>query len=116
MWLRRGLLIILLLISLPFTGCGEDDPSFGGPTPSASDPVDPSFQAAREACTFTGGDKVAETLGLSEAARASIPIKHVVVLMKENRSFDHIFGKLQDQEQPDTEQIPGDFQNPTTIL
>jgi phospholipase C len=54
---------------------------------------------------------VKDTLGLSDAARAAIPIKNVIVLMKENRSFDHILGKLHDQGQPLTEGIPAGFSN-----
>lgn len=68
----------------------------------------------RESCTFTGGATVKETLGLTEAARLAIPIKHVIILMKENRSFDHIFGTLHEQGQPDSEPIPADFRNPTS--
>src|SRR5262249_16332354 len=48
----------------------------------------------------------------SAADRAAIPIKHVVVLMKENRSFDHLLGKLHDQGQPEAEALPADFTNP----
>jgi phospholipase C len=66
----------------------------------------------RQACAFAGGAKVAETLGLDAQARAAIPIKHVVVLMKENRAFDHLLGKLHDQGQPGTEAIPATFTNP----
>ena len=91
-------------------GCGESDPEVAGGDASAS--VDPSFQVARAACTFTGGATVKDTLGLSDAARASIPIKYAIILMKENRSFDHVFGKLHEQGQPGTEPIPADFKNP----
>ena len=31
---------------------------------------------------------------------AAIPIDHIIVLMQENRSFDHYFGQLHDQGQP----------------
>jgi phospholipase C len=54
---------------------------------------------------------VADTLGLDAAARAALPIKHIVVAMKENRAFDHYFGKLHDQGQPGTEAIPATFTN-----
>ena len=57
------------------------------PSPPRPDPMLP----LRELCTFTKGDRTLETLGHEPA---SIPIKHVIVLMKENRSFDHIFGGL----------------------
>ncbi len=109
--LRRSLPLVLVILSLG--GCGDDGESHT-PTADASAPTDPRFQAAREACTFTGGAKVTDTLGISEAARANIPIKHVVILMKENRSFDHVLGKLHEQGQPGTDAIPADFQNPTS--
>jgi phospholipase C len=78
------------------------------PSPIASD----SLADQRQACAFTTGAKVAETLGLDAAARSAIPIKHIVVLMKENRSFDHLLGRLHDEGQPDTEAIPATFTNP----
>lgn len=81
----------------------------GGTCPSPV-PADP-LAAQRQACTFATGAKVKDTLGLSEAARAAIPIKNVIVLMKENRSFDHIMGALHEQGQPLTEGIPASFSN-----
>jgi phospholipase C len=36
----------------------------------------------------------------------------VVVVMKENRSFDHLFGALHDRGQPEVEAIPATFTNP----
>ena len=47
----------------------------------------------------------------SAAARAAIPIKHVIVVMKENRSFDHMLGRLHDRGQPDAEPVPPTFAN-----
>src|SRR6266481_505332 len=63
------------------------------------------------ACPFGSGAKVTETLPISEIERAAIPIKHVIVLMKENRSFDHLLGNLHDSGQLDTEAIPAAFTN-----
>src|SRR5205814_8672494 len=57
------------------------------------------------------GARVTETLGLSEEARAAIPIDHIIVLMKENRSFDHILGRLHEAGQPEAEAIPDTFVN-----
>ncbi len=113
MRLRRRAEVILALALFCLAGCGEDD-SAGAAGSTALPPADPSFQIAREACTFSGGAKVEETLGLTAAQRVGIPIKHVVVLMKENRSFDHVLGKLHEQGQPGTEPIPAEFQNPTS--
>jgi phospholipase C len=61
-------------------------------------------------CPFPAGALASETLGLSEAARRAIPLRHVVVMMKENRSFDHIFGGLQ-ATRPDVETFPASYAN-----
>lgn len=79
---------------------------------SCPQPVPPDPLATqRAACMFTAGAKVRDTIGIGDAERAAIPVKHVVVLMKENRSFDQILGKLHDQGQPGTEAIPPTFSN-----
>src|SRR5438552_9679693 len=57
-------------------------------TPIALD----SLASRRATCSFQGGAKVTDTLPISEVQRASIPIQHVIVVMKENRSFDHLLG------------------------
>lgn len=78
-------------------------------------PAVDSLRAARDACTFKAGAKVEDTLGVSAADRAKIPIEHVIVMMKENRSFDHLFGKLKEQGQPDAETFPAGFSNKNTL-
>ncbi|MDB4997778.1 MAG: Phospholipase 4 precursor [Myxococcaceae bacterium] len=60
------------------------------PSPPIADPK----VADRAACKFVAGAKVADTLGIDATARAQIPITHVIIVMQENRSFDHYFGKL----------------------
>jgi phospholipase C len=109
-----------LLALLALVGCSSTPSSGGGgqgggggsgptcPSPLADDPL----AAQRQACAFTTGAKVADTLGLTPAARAALPVKNIVVLMKENRSFDHILGRLHTQGQPDAEAIPSTFTNP----
>src|SRR5262249_13721377 len=42
---------------------------------------------------------------------ANIPIKHLIIVMEENRSFDHYFGMLYKSGQPDAEPLPSDFSN-----
>jgi phospholipase C len=54
---------------------------------------------------------VKDTLGLDAAAQAALPIKHIIVMMKENRAFDHLLGQLNSQGQPGTEAIPSTFTN-----
>ena len=79
---------------------------------ACSSPVAPDPRAEqRAACAFTAGARAADTVGLGGAARAALPIRHVIVAMKENRSFDHIFGAL-GALQPDAEVFPGAFRNP----
>ncbi len=48
--------------------------------------------AARAACTFKRGALPDETLGLGIPTGKDIPIETIVVLVQENRSFDHYFG------------------------
>jgi phospholipase C len=92
-------------------GGGGDDasdaPTSCDPTPVPDDPT----LTQRQACTFAAGAKVADTLGLGDADRSKIPLKHVIVLMKENRSFDHIFGNLAKAGQPDVEVAADDWSN-----
>jgi phospholipase C len=60
-------------------------------TPEAppAPPIDPR-EAARASCTFRAGALATDTLG---NLPAKLPIEHVIVLMQENRSFDHVLGK-----------------------
>lgn len=68
----------------------------------------------REACAFGPGARVDQTLGFDRDAGARIPITHVIVVMQENRSFDHILGHLAISGQPDAEGIPDSYRNPDT--
>jgi phospholipase C len=79
-------------------------------TPVATDPL----RATREGCAFQAGAHVRDTLGVTDGQRAAIPIKHVVVVVQENRSFDHYFGKLSVSGQPEAEGPPDTFSNPAT--
>lgn len=74
-------------------------------------PADP-FEHERAACAFGPGARASETLAWTHALADSIPIRHVIVLMKENRSFDHLFGKLHDLGQPASEAVPSTYVNP----
>jgi len=75
---------------------------------STTDPL----ATRRAACAFAGGARPTATLPLSETSRAAIPIKHIVVIMKENRSFDHLLGGLNAAGQPAVAPIPASFTNP----
>lgn len=69
-----------------------------------------STEQQRAECTYNAGSRATESLGISAATRKQIPIDHVIVMMKENRSFDHLFGML-GKGQPNSEPIPSDFSN-----
>jgi phospholipase C len=48
--------------------------------------------AEREACAFDVRATTEETLGVPASLGLALPIRHVIVLMKENRSYAHLFG------------------------
>jgi phospholipase C len=83
----------------------------GAPTCPSAPVLDP-ISARRAACAFGAGAMPLETLGITADFRNAIPIRHVVVLMKENRSFDEYFGQLWRRGQPASEPLPGTFSNP----
>ncbi len=66
----------------------------------------------RAACAYGTGDRAVTSLGIDDATAAAIPIRHVVVVMKENRSFDEMLGRLHDRGMPDVEPVPASFMNP----
>jgi phospholipase C len=117
---------VLVAISVCLVGCRDRSPAdecksanAGQVPPTPADPplicpvaipADPSA-ASRSTCTFTAGARVADTLGLPPALASTIPIRHVIVVMKENRSFDQLFGQLHDQGQPASEAVPATFFN-----
>ncbi len=85
-----------------------DDPTLGC---GVAIPADPAANG-RAACQFTAGARAPASLGIDEATRTQIPIRHVVILMKENRSFDHLLGPLHDRGRPDIEGVPPTYSNP----
>ncbi len=68
--------------------------------------------AKRSACTFKSGARASDTLSLTASERAAIPIKHVIIVTQENRSFDHYFGRLTATGKTDVEGPPASFSNP----
>src|SRR5260370_110457 len=66
----------------------------------------------RAACAFAAGAHVADTLGLSAMQRQRLPIKHIVIVTQENRSFDHFLGRLPMAGQPDADGWPASFTVP----
>jgi len=85
-----------------------DDPNLGC---GAQIPAD-GTAANRAACVYAAGARAPASLGIEASLPSAIPIRHVIIMMKENRSFDHLFGKLHDRGQPDVEAVPADYSNP----
>lgn len=79
----------------------------GGGTCLLSLPAD-TLADERTSCTFTAGATAADTLGIDDALARRLPIDHIVVVMQENRSFDHYFATLDH----DVDPLPSTYTNP----
>jgi phospholipase C len=115
-----------LLFLVVLAGCGDDTQPFadaaapdsaghgdGSGAVCPSDIPDDPLLPMRQACAFEGGAMASQTIGLSDADRMRIPIRHIIVLMKENHSVDHYFSQLK-ATQPDIEAFPPGFTVPDT--
>ncbi|MGZ6095342.1 MAG: phospholipase C, partial [Polyangiales bacterium] len=88
----------------------DEPPPWTKPTTCPSPPRADGRAIYRGACSFAAGAKTKQSLALTDEERARIPIKHVIVVMKENRSFDHLLGGLK-KLQPDVETFPAGWSN-----
>ncbi len=120
----RAVLVALAVATALSASCDPQKADWGlGAIDTMKTPADPPLvcgvvlpptatnAAERASCKFTAGSHPSETLGPINGPQ--IPIRHVIFLMKENRSFDHLFGKLHDLV-PDVEAVPASFTNPDT--
>lgn len=85
-------------------GAGGDAAAVGCAACTAAQYCDPAANACvervaeavargqRESCAFGPGDKADRTVGKEWPVGEGIPIQHFVIVMMENRSFDHYFG------------------------
>jgi phospholipase C len=96
-------------------GCKHDDSKGNGGGPRDSGPSCSGFSDRRTSCEFKGGAVASETLGSCEKLGSKMPIEHVIVLMQENRSFDHYLGHLLHNGQDDVDVAPDDASNPSGI-
>ena len=74
--------------------------------------ADAEASQKRASCEFKAGALPAETLGDKVAPGTTMPIDHFVLVMMENRSFDHYFQKLKSLGM-DADVAPDDFSNTT---
>jgi phospholipase C len=95
--------LILCVAAVATAGC--DDSGTKPPSPDMG-----SLEQRRASCEFQKGSLAKDTIDLS-AIGCPNPIKHVIIVMKENRSFDHLFGELSKHGQPDAEPRPASFSN-----
>jgi phospholipase C len=115
--LRVGALVLAALWAASCrTQCRS--PNTGMIPPTAEDPprscplvIPPeTHEAERAACAFGPGALAEDTLGVPRALAGELPIRHVIIVMRENRSFDHLLGRLHDV-QPEAEAVPDSFMN-----
>lgn len=111
-------------LTLVLSACAEQSPTEPEPEPEkplpgpeewnrqVTPPSDDEASQKRVSCEYKAGMLPAETQGKSQPNGKDIPIEHVLVMMMENRSFDHYFQKLPEYGQPDVEVAPADFSNP----
>ncbi len=93
------------------TTAGPTNPTLSAPSASAAGATTRSNETRRAACGFRAGATPHETLDPTDPVGAKIPIDHFVVVLQENRSFDHYFQALPAFGQPDVDVAPATFEN-----
>jgi phospholipase C len=91
-------------------GCSSSSSAAPGAPPS-----DTVAEAARAACSYDAGALAVDTQGASAPDGDSIPIDTIVIVMMENRSFDHYFQDLPNGpgwSRGDVEVAPDNASNP----
>ena len=119
---------VALLASLAACGCSSASSSNAANSDSASTsapsswdrqvtrPVESRAETRRVSCAFDAGSLPAETLGREIPVDVDIPLKNIVVLMQENRSFDSYFGRLgKFMGRSDIESPPDGASNPENV-
>jgi phospholipase C len=74
------------------TGLAVSITACSGPAPRTQ--TEGQLAPMRDACEFAPGARAADTIGNEYRIGGDIPIKHVIVIIQENRSFDNYFGRL----------------------
>ncbi len=101
--MNRCITALPVLSCLALLACSSpDDGAAAAPTCATGE----AEAAQRLACTYAKGDLPKQTLGACAYTGKHIPIDHIVLIMQENRSFDHYFQKLPEYGQPDVDVAP----------
>ena len=123
LWFCRCAVLALLLVAAackrqPSRGQGGGKPAaydWSPPPPaalgSAAVPKLRTLQERREACEFKKGALPEQTIAPSDPLGQRIPIDHFVIVMQENRSFDHYFRELPKFGQPNADVAPPGYAN-----
>jgi phospholipase C len=98
--MKRYLLLLLL-------ACNDNQPYVGPRSGYTADQA----QTARESCTFKAGALPGLSLQADAPLGTQIPIDTFVIVMMENRTFDHLLGNFKAM-QPDAEVSALDATNP----
>jgi phospholipase C len=121
--MRRSLLVFSLLLA----ACSSKEDPVSGDVDAGPDgalnaipewdkpvtpPADVDAEKKRLDCGFAAGALPAETQGKSRPMAKDIPIDTIVIVMMENRSFDHYFQKAKEHGLTDMDVAPADFSNP----
>jgi phospholipase C len=106
--MRKAWVVLLSFLA----ACSETLPGPPEWNREVTRPPDSEAFAKRQACGYKAGDLPKETQGESWPNGKQIPIDHIIVIMMENRSFDHYFQKLPENGQPDANVAPASYVNP----
>ena len=97
----RAAATVALALSWFSAGCSSSSspasptaPADGGGEAGLGPPSDTMAQSTRASCGYKVGSLAADTQGASAPNGADIPIDTIVIVMMENRSFDHYFQDL----------------------
>ena len=102
------------LVAVSLVSCKRNEPNSskpGKPTPVATIAPEKSLMP-QSACPYGPGAMPKETLPPNALRGDGIPIDHFVIVMQENRSFDHYFANLTSYGQPDADVAGPNAQNP----
>jgi phospholipase C len=110
--------LVLAVSSCAAIGCSSNsagppassDGGASGADSSSTVPLTPS--EARLACAFDAGSLASATQDPTAPNAATIPINNVVVIMMENRSFDHYFQDLNNEGWTGVDVAPASATNP----
>ncbi len=96
------------ILVLGLSGCSSS--SDETETPPGPCRPNPALATNRDACEFQSGVSPRKSIG--DCSGKQIPVKHIVLLMQENRSFDEYFGHLPGHGQDDVDVAPESTTNP----